>query len=214
MRSISDLIFSKLISFEPNINPVPREKIIDFFTKEQRFIREDHIKFLMEYGGEPSPICFDETYIDCSFKEIKELIEDEKEYGREIPNDFLYFGNPVAGSQIIINDNNGALYRLGKHSIGQEVCGNIKTFTWIASLSYIEKISLKSLTKSDLTDDQIHVFLKLNNNYLLSDLISPDMQYYFKNDTMYSVSIKGNYIISHKIKPEIVEYINVNMMRN
>lgn len=43
MKSISDLIFSKLISFEPNINPVPREEIIDFFLQKSKDLYEKTI---------------------------------------------------------------------------------------------------------------------------------------------------------------------------
>ena len=136
MKSISDLIFSKLISFEPNINPVPREEIIDFFTKEQRFIREDHIKFLMEYGGEPLPICFKEAYITCSFKEIKELIDDEKEYGKEIPDGFLL-------SIIII-----IIFYTSpntKNSIKSRSCNNIIIYLYIMSKLPDELILSSSL---------------------------------------------------------------------
>ena len=39
MKTISDSIIDKLISFEPNINPISREEIIDFFQKERKYIR-------------------------------------------------------------------------------------------------------------------------------------------------------------------------------
>ena len=209
MKSISDLIFSKLISFEPNINPVPREEIIDFFTKEQRFIREDHIKFLMEYGGEPLPICFKEAYITCSFKEIKELIDDEKEYGKEIPDGFSYFGSFFPEEPIIINNDDGALYRVsGNSTIGEEICGNIKTFVWFASLYYLNKISRQISKKTNLSNNYIDDFLFINNSYLLSDLQSIGMRYFLISNILHCVSIEDNYILSHEINQEVMTYIN------
>ena len=209
MKSISDLIFSKLISFEPNINPVSREEIIDFFTKEQRFIREDHIKFLMEYGGEPLPICFKEAYITCSFKEIKELIDDEKEYGKEIPDGFLYFGNFFIGEWVIIDNNDGALYRVGENStVGEKICGDIKTFIWSISLYYLNSISYEVSRKTNLANNYIDNFLITNNKYLLSDLKSVDMRYFLINNILHCVSIEDNYILSHEINQEIMNYIN------
>lgn len=102
MKTISDSIIDKLISFEPNINPISREEIIDFFQKERKYIREDHIDFLMKYGSEPSPICFKEACIICSFEEIKGLIDEEKDYGKEIPDGFSYFGSFFPEEPIIL----------------------------------------------------------------------------------------------------------------
>ena len=45
MKSISDLIFSKLISFEPNINPVQEKKSLIFLQKSKDLYEKTILNF-------------------------------------------------------------------------------------------------------------------------------------------------------------------------
>ena len=153
--------------------------------------------------------------ITCSFKEIKELIDDEREYGKEIPDGFLYFGNFFIGEWVIIDNNDGALYRVGENStVGEKICGDIKTFIWSISLYYLNSILYEVSRKTNLSNNYIDNFLITNNKYLLSDLKSVDMRYFLINNILHCVSIEDNYILSHEINQEIMNYINKSISQN
>ncbi|PNK61350.1 hypothetical protein [Psychrobacter sp. FDAARGOS_221] len=93
-------ITEHLISYADDIVPVDRQEIIDFFESENAPYRDDHVDYLARFGGNNFTKFLSSQDVNFTFKKIKELYQDTKDYpdevelAEEINQTFLSDSNP------------------------------------------------------------------------------------------------------------------------
>ncbi|WP_201510394.1 hypothetical protein [Psychrobacter alimentarius] len=201
----------RLLSFADDIVAVDRQEVIDFFESENAPYRDDHVEFLTRFGGNNFTAFLKKQDCFFDFSTVKGLYEDDKDFPDdvELQEGSCHFANPFYSNFLCIEQSTGIIYReevdeTGNPVLNEIVWCDIKSFLFMASLYYLEKISIKLSHDSYIANSWITDFKQSNEAYLL-DVNDSDMAYYLKEDMFYCLSRERSYLITYKLYTEFCE---------
>ncbi len=207
-------ITEQLLSFADDIVPVDKQDVIDFFESQNAPYLDDHVEFLTRFGGNnfTAFLKSQDCYFDLST--IRGLYEDDKEFPDdvELQKGCCHFANSFYSNFLCIEQSTGIIYReevdetgnpvlvdeTGNPVLNEIVWCDIKSFLFMASLYYLDKLSSKLPHDSKIADDCINDFQLVNKPYLL-DINDSDMAYYLNEDKFYCLSKESSYLIAYKL---------------